>query len=83
MPRHKLHTINWRAEVGLYSEQQAAYPETESVFPGLFLTLCHPGEISTFVRARITHLQSVDVHFTPSLSPSPDIPCVIEYSENR
>lgn len=83
MPCHKLRTINWRAGVGLCSEQQAAYPETGSMFPRLFLALCHPGEISTFVRAWIAHLQSVGIHFTPSLSPSSPIPCIVGNSENR
>lgn len=77
MPCHKLRTVNWRAGMGLCSEQQAAYPETGCMFPGLFLVLCYPGEISTFVRALIAHLQSVDIHFTPSLSLSPAVPCII------
>lgn len=48
------------------------YPEAGSVFPGLFLALCHSREISTIVRAWIAHLQSVDVLFSaPSLSLSP------------
>lgn len=65
MPCHKLPALAWRAGGGLCSEQQAAYPEAGPLFPGLFLVLCHPGEISTFVRAWIAHLQSLDTHSLP------------------